>query len=187
MSQDRKNVEVGELTPSQLMFTYGIGSIVDLPQISVLVTGLDDWPQKSDSMRPIVEDRLLTAVRYELGGQVVGFRSLPVDVDNGMGLNNPFDGQPLNGVSVTTFPRWLVCPSCRTLAPVTNSGFALKSNPFHPDRTHYVHENCGQARNKKAPTALPARFLVACENGHLDDFPWVHFVHKGAECLSPFQ
>src|SRR5262249_10119591 len=31
----------------------------------------------------------------------------------------------------------------------------------------------------KPPTAVPARFLVACEHGHLDDFPWVEFVHRG--------
>jgi hypothetical protein len=27
---------------------------------------------------------------------------------------------------------------------------------------------------------IPVRFLVACENGHLDDFPWVEFVHQGS-------
>jgi hypothetical protein len=41
----------------------------------------------------------------------------------------------------------------------------------------YVHENCRYAR--KLPIAVPARFVVACKNGHLDDFPWVNFVHGG--------
>ena len=27
--------------------------------------------------------------------------------------------------------------------------------------------------------SIPARFLVACRNGHLDDFPWVEYVHRG--------
>ena len=31
---------VGEIRPSQLLFTYGIGAIVDLPELSVIVTGL---------------------------------------------------------------------------------------------------------------------------------------------------
>jgi hypothetical protein len=32
---------------------------------------------------------------------------------------------------------------------------------------------------------VPARFLVACEQGHLDDFPWVEFVHRGkTDCRS---
>src|SRR5262249_71658 len=29
---------------------------------------------------------------------------------------------------------------------------------------------------------VPARILVACEEGHLDDFPWVEFVHRGEPC-----
>ncbi len=41
----------------------------------------------------------------------------------------------------------------------------------------YVHENCRVPG--KLPTAIPARFVVACKNGHLDDFPWVEFVHRG--------
>ena len=41
----------------------------------------------------------------------------------------------------------------------------------------YVHENCRYPG--KLPTAVPARFVVACKNGHLDDFPWVNFVHAG--------
>ena len=27
---------------------------------------------------------------------------------------------------------------------------------------------------------VPARFMVTCEHGHLDDFPWVEFVHQGS-------
>src|SRR5262249_20602638 len=74
------------------------------------------------------------------------------------------------------FPRWLLCPVCRKLAPVESGLFALKVNPFRPDQNRYVHRNCQKA--KSAPVALPARFVVACENGHLDDFPWVAFVHQ---------
>ncbi len=43
MSATRKKYRVGELRPSQVLFTYGIGSIVDLPYISTMVMGLDDW------------------------------------------------------------------------------------------------------------------------------------------------
>ncbi|MGW7595064.1 DrmB family protein, partial [Streptomyces rubiginosohelvolus] len=27
--------------------------------------------------------------------------------------------------------------------------------------------------------AVPARFLIACPDGHMDDFPWQYFVHRG--------
>ena len=39
MSVTRKKYRVGELRPSQVLFTYGIGSIVDLPYISTMVMG----------------------------------------------------------------------------------------------------------------------------------------------------
>jgi len=35
--------ELGELRPSQLMFTFGVGALVDLPNMSAIVLGLDDW------------------------------------------------------------------------------------------------------------------------------------------------
>jgi hypothetical protein len=61
----------------------------------------------------------------------------------------------------------------------------LKVSPYHPDRTHYEHVNCD--KRGKSPTVVPARFVVACEHGHLDDFPWVEFVHRDtAICDAPF-
>ena len=81
------------------------------------------------------------------------------------------------GVPVAPFPRWMLCPYCRLLAPLKSDLFKLKPNPYRPDRTAYVHENC--RKPGKPPVALPARFLLACERGHLDDFPWVTFVHRG--------
>jgi hypothetical protein len=68
-------------------------------------------------------------------------------------------------------------PGCRRLAPLSSNQFKLKPDPYRPDRVRYVHENCRYPG--KLPTAVPARFVVACKNGHLDDFPWVNFVHGG--------
>ena len=43
-TRTEKRREVGELRPSQVLTTFGIGSIVDLPNLSVMVMGLEDWP-----------------------------------------------------------------------------------------------------------------------------------------------
>jgi hypothetical protein len=51
------------------------------------------------------------------------------------------------------------------------------ARPYRKDRSRYVHRIC--KKPSKPPTVVPARFLVACEHGHLDDFPWVEFVHRG--------
>ncbi len=171
-------LKVGELTPSHLLYTYGIGSVVDLPQISVMVAGIDEWPVSQ--MREIVEERLLQAVRAELGPQVDRMRRLPVNEQPD--VYTPFQSSTPMGVPVLTFPRWMVCPACRTLSDVRGGLFKLAAKSNQPDRAHYIHENCSKA-NK--PATVPARFMVACENGHLDDFPWIDFVHHGQPCQSP--
>jgi hypothetical protein len=171
------NIKVGELNPSQLLYSYGVGAIVDLPHISAIVSGLDDWPIDPEFVREIQEERLLYAIKTELGNQgnqVQLLLSLPSVLDEG-GKPDPFDKEARIGVPVSTFPQWLVCPSCQILAPTQSELFELKVDYYHPDRTHYEHVNCQRARK---PTVLPARFLVCCENGHLDDFPWVEYVHN---------
>ena len=35
--------KVGDVRPTQLLHTYGVGSTVDLPHFAALVMGLDDW------------------------------------------------------------------------------------------------------------------------------------------------
>lgn len=173
MSTQRERPRVGELRPSQILTTFGIGSIVDLPHLSVMVMGLEDWP--STDYREINEERLLASVRNALGKQVTTLRSPPVIPETDR--SNPFEEQSYVGVPVAPFPRWMVCPRCRRLAPLASNQFVLKTDPYRPDRVRYVHENCRVPG--KLPTAIPARFIVACKNGHLDDFPWVEFVHSG--------
>ena len=172
---------VGEVRPSQLLYSYGVGAIVDLPRLSVIVSGLEDWPTNPQYAAPIAEDRLLTAVRYQLP-TVKKLLSPPLVTDSGM-PPDPFDSTARIGVPVAAFPRWMVCPLCRLLAPLSSGLFKLKEQPYRPENTAYRHENCNKG---KAPEVVPARFLVACESGHLDDFPWVKFVHQGEVCRSPW-
>lgn len=173
MSNGATRTKVGDLRPSQLMFTFGVGAIVELPNLSAMVMGLDDWPIEHSSK--VSEERLLRAVQKELGPQVERLLTPPLNPE--AGLTDPFDESARVGVPVGPFPRWLLCPYCRYLGPIQSGLFELKVDRFRRDRTRYVHKNCPKMR--KAPTVVPSRFLVACENGHLDDFPWVLFVHKG--------
>lgn len=171
-SSSPKRVKVGELRPSQVLTTFGIGSIIDLPNLAVIVMGLEDWPLH-DTVE-IGEERLLTTVRRTLGPQVQALRSVPVPPD-GQRIN-ALDPSTLIGVPVAPFPRWMVCPYCRRLAPLSQGVFRLET-PYRTDLVRYVHTNC--TKPGKPPALLPARFLVVCKNGHLDDFPWREFVHRG--------
>ncbi len=172
----RRNI--GELQPSHLLQAFGVGAIVELPNLSVMVMGLDDWPEPH--CREISEPRLLTAIQGELGPQVAKLLAPPVAPDSEGFAPGPFDEAASVGVPVAPFPRWLLCPRCRLLAPISSNLFELKLDPFRKDRSRYVHRNCNKPQKANMPpTAVPARFLVACEHGHLNDFPWVEFVHRG--------
>jgi hypothetical protein len=173
-SSDRR--KIGELRPSQLLFTAGIGAIVELPNLSVMVMGLDDWPIEQ-GVTEIREPRLLKAVQYQLGIQVEKLLTPPLESETIGVAASPFHDMANLGVPVAPFPRWQVCPYCRLLAPIQSGLFELRIDPYRKDRSRYVHRIC--RKQGKPPTVVPARFLVACEHGHLDDFPWVEFVHRG--------
>jgi hypothetical protein len=178
MSRTPSRCKVGELRPSQVLTTFGIGAIIDLPNISVMVMGLDDWPMR-DTVE-IGEERLLASVREALGPQVQALRSAPVPPEPTPGL--PLGAGALVGIPVASFPRWMVCPACRRLASLS-SGLLTLETSYRTDQIRYVHANCASP-GRRRPTVIPARFIVACPNGHVDDFPWREFVHRGpTDCL----
>lgn len=172
---------IGSARPSHLVTTAGIGAVIDLPSMSVIVRGLDAWsPERAD---PIAEPRLLSEVQRVLGPQIRGLRRAPWDP------NDADSAYARVGVPVAPFPRWVRCPRCHRLGPIDPPGqFSLVHRyGRRPDLAKWVHSRCPHQRqadvNKKA--CQPARFLVACEAGHLDDFPYVEFVHHGRPCGGP--
>src|SRR5688572_25037569 len=132
-SEKRK---IGDLRPSQLLYTFGVGSIVELPNLSVMVMGIDDWPIEQGS-NEIPEPRLLRAVQQELGPQVAKLLTPPVTPESTGYQPNPFEGSANVGVPVAPFPRWQLCPYCRLLAPIHSGLFELKLDPYRRDRCEY--------------------------------------------------
>ena len=168
---------VGEVRPSQLLWTYGPGALIDLPNLSVVTMGIDRW--ESDRCQPIQESRLLTNVRRVLGDQVESLRMPPLTDSE---VVDPFSAEAYVGVPVKPFPRWMRCVKCGLLSPFDLGLFQLNANHYRPEKTCFVHKGCrGSRGDQKArdADAVPARFLLACREGHLDDFPWHWFVHGG--------
>lgn len=168
-------LRVGELRPSQLLHTYGVGAVTDLPNLSTMVLGLDHWDLVQAG--PLTEDRLLAAVRRRLGPQVTTLRTPPHLQETA----DPYGDWTRVGVPVALFPRWLRCSreQCNQLSPASSGLFELEEHYFRPENTRYVHSCFGTGRRR--PTAVPARFLIACPDGHMDDFPWQYFVHRGGQ------
>jgi hypothetical protein len=177
MSAVTNKADVGEVRPSQVMTTFGIGSIIDLPYLSIMVMGLDDW--QTAHAAEVVDERLLLSVQQSLGQEVKKLYTPPRPPESV--AYNPFEDTALVGMPVAPFPRWMLCPHCRLLAPLSSGLFEFKADPYRPDRARYVHIGC--TTQVKPPVVVPARFVVACPHGHLNDFPWVWFVHRGdSEC-----
>jgi hypothetical protein len=168
-----QTLRVGELRPNQLLHTYGVGAVADLPNLSVVIAGLDEWDLGNSLI--VTEQRLLAAVQAKLGQQVETLRTPPYKPETG----DPFGDWARIGVPVRLFPRWLRCSDtrCNRLAPVESGLFDLLTDMWRPERIRYVHGCRGHGYSR--PTAVPARFVLACERGHLDDFPWLYYVHGG--------
>src|SRR5262249_22870928 len=163
----------------QLMYSFGVGSLLDLPNFSAIVAGLDDWDETQQV--ELTEDRLLSAIRADrtLGLESVRrLRSAPWTEETG----SPFEQWAWIGVPVLPFPRWMRCTACNVLTTV-DAGLLELRLEYRPDRARYVHRNCTKAPGK-SPSTVPARFVVACSAGHIDDFPWFEFVHSpnGGKC-----
>ena len=166
-----KRIPVGSLRPSQLLWTYGPGSMIDLPNLSVITMGLHRWEE--NQCRPIEESRLLEQVRRRLGPQVERLRMPPINPAENV---DPFSAEAKIGVPTRAFPRWLRCVRCGLLATVDSGLFEIKENAYRPDQTHFIHANCEKGGHSDA---VPARFMTACRAGHLDEFPWQWYVHGG--------
>lgn len=158
----------GQVRQSQAVTTFGPGATMDLIKQAVLVGGLDFW--RWGSGIPVIHEarlRDVLAPRFLDAGQKLSveaaFREPPAGDDS----------QPTKaaGIQVLEFPRWFVCqhPECRAL-----QGRALDLK----DGT-YWHRCSERQRSLGGPTeCVPVRFLGACRRGHIEDWPWIAFVHS---------
>lgn len=150
----------GELRQSQLITTFGVGSMVDLPDHSVLISGLSYW---RGDYQPIHEERLQRKIAQILGvpdvalrtppRQSVGLQLIPAEVD------------------VFVFPSWFLAQVEGTIAV---KGKEYRTRPLV--RWKSIQGGNTKVEGKLYPV-VPVRFVQACVNGHLSDIDWHGFVH----------
>src|SRR5882757_3314357 len=148
---------VGSVRPSHLMFTAGVGALVDLPNFAVLIRGLDDWQYNSVQWEPLAEPRLLEAVRRTTHNpQISQLRPAPWIE----GLDGDPNGPAARvGVPTVPFPGWLRCTACNTLSALDTQWFTFENTqPRRPDLARFFHASCPSKRKK--PLAVTARFLL---------------------------
>ncbi|MFJ6783875.1 DrmB family protein [Streptomyces yangpuensis] len=178
--------KVGSARPSSLLYTYGPGSIMDLPQFTVMSTGLDDWDRiwrRRDSLPPTIHaPRLRDVVRMMLRSPDVQLRPHPWQPKKN---SRSADGNDL-GVPARVFPQWLRCTGCDMLGMLSQFDYK-NTHPFRTDLATFEHAKCtgrsgNRTRKPMRRPAVPARYLLACVDGHLDEFPYELWVHHGQPC-----
>jgi hypothetical protein len=137
----KKNfAKVGSARPSSLLYTYGPGSIIDLPHFTVMPTGLDEWEriwERRDGRPPTVHaPRLLEAVQLMLGNQVSELRPFPWQPTT---TSFSREGSDL-GVPARVFPQWMRCTGCDRLAPISVFLDGYKNtHPYRPEEAVFEH------------------------------------------------
>jgi hypothetical protein len=163
----------GSVRLSQVVMTFGPGAMMDLLDHAVLIGGLDYWRyDKYKDQGFVDEPRLRDAIAKRLEP-----RGVELSINRAFRLPPAGDDAspvPYNGIQVAEFPSWFVCRGCRAL---------VGSRNLEKEKQRYVH-HCS---NTKKGFCVPVRFVATCKNGHLEEFPWVRFVHAKLEgrCETP--
>lgn len=157
----------GELRTSQIVTTFGPGAMVDLPDASVIVSGLDDWKYDSAKIPTVEEPRLVEKLCGLLGVEQLTLRRPPPALDRGQHGFHPT-------VTGWRFPEWFISQKAET----TSRGFRRRRLVHwnHLDKGRFLDEN----DHKKYPV-VPVRFVRACKKGHVGDIDWPAFVHGQSE------
>ena len=157
-----KPKEIANIRPSQVTRTFGPGSIYDNQRDSVIIMGLDFW--KREKFKIITDELLLQEIR----------RNKFDTVEMLVSTSSSADPDDKGTVPVRTFPTWGFCPKCRKLVPGRNK----KTDINMVCNSAECKERKKNDDKFKLPKTYPVRFVMACKNGHLDEFPWYEWVHQ---------
>jgi hypothetical protein len=152
----------GQMRQSQLITSFGPGSMVDLPNHSVLIGGLDSW---SMTGQEINEPRLIEKLKALFDPPLTQLRLLTPPPDP----NDPT--APPTGITAWQFPEWFITQDFDRDA---NEPLLRSRRLIHRKRLtkgSYIDDD------RKKRSVVPVRFVRACRSGHISDIDWYSFVH----------
>ena len=154
LNNNKKKYHLGKIRTSQLLTTFGIGSIVDFVKKTTIIGGADNWFDDKDENRKIVNENL-----QDITGE--SFFVLPKA--NG----DEYISEKNQDIESYIFPKLLYCPICKQIIHYKDS-----------------KDHLSQDGKKCKGHLVPSRFVVICQNGHIDDFPYSQWLHNGEKCPS---
>ncbi len=161
--QVKTKIELNKVTHSvraaQAVLQYGVGAMVDFPDQTLITAAPEYWSGTSK----IYDDRFAKALGVE-------YFALPMSI------------------SYARFPEWYFCPKCRKFQPLKKwiADYRKSANKKIVESDSYMisHMQCPKCKQD----LVVARIVTVCQNGHLNDFPWVKWVHAKSKkpiCAHP--
>lgn len=152
-----KNKIAYSVRASQAVLQYGVGAMVDFRDRTLMTAAPEYWEK---NVIKIHDERLEKFLHVDYFGK-------PGDKD---------DAKFAEGISYVRFPEWYFCPSCRRFKPITEwvKEYRTKNSQKSENDPHMI-------QTMKCPRCFQelvvARIITACQDGHIDDFPWIKWVH----------
>lgn len=151
MSPDRKRV--GEIRSSQVLTTYGPGSLLDFPYDAAIMGGVNHWP-RGDARREVHEPRLRNKLATMLGIHNLRLIAPPA------GEAAPWERGPR--VKAFRFPNWFLAE----FGQVEGDQGDVRTRRLVP------REHLETGLKYEGRRAVPVRFVSACPRGHIADLDW---------------
>ncbi|CAN5337139.1 DUF1998 domain-containing protein [soil metagenome] len=151
----------GQIRRSQVITTFGPGAMLDLPNHSVLVGGLEYWSKGGEEIH---EPRLIGKLKTLLSVHELRLFTPPIDQDD--------PSAPPTGIRGWQFPEWFVTQDIQD-----SSRVAVRSRLLVHHKA-LIKGKFIDADKKRRPV-VPVRFVRACHSGHINDIDWYGFVHNG--------
>ena len=143
---------------AQAVLQYGIGAMVDFPDQTLMTAAPEYWAER---VVKIHDERLEKVLHVDYFGMPGGKDEV----------------QFKEGISYARFPEWYFCPKCRKFQPLSKwvEEYKRRASADTQDKDPHMvkHMRCQTCKQE----LVVARVLTVCENGHIDDFPWVSWVH----------
>lgn len=156
---------VGSLRRGQVVTSFGPGATIDLPDLSVVIGGLDWW--RGYDRDRILEPRLEEKVAHVLGVPRITLYAPPAEVQDPHG--------PMFGIQVEQFPLWFVADVKERAGRMRSRLLVHRNSLENGRRLEY---------ERKKYEVTPVRFVQACSNGHIADIDWRVFTHGGRTTCS---
>lgn len=144
----------------QALAPFGAGAMVDFKDQTLMAATPKAWSQSQEIHDERLE-KLLNVNKF----------CLPPSKDW------------VNGLPFVRFPQWYFCPSCKTFKPLKQW-----EKDYVPNRNAKKQEMIIPKCMECNRGLVPAGIVIACSKGHIDDFPWIKWVHHKSKkdiCSNP--